>query len=72
MPPKSPFKNLYITYPATLLARWKAGQLIREWGRRHKDLFDEGDFNLAWNQRRSGRRFAEWFAAIHYRKQGYR
>ena len=65
-------KGVVVCYPAKLLNEWKRGRLILLWQCRYKGLFTEDDFRIAWNQRHSGQRFAEWRAAIHYHNKGYR
>ena len=51
-------------FAASLKARWKNGELHREWARRYPELFDADDLRLAQNQSEFGYHFVEWLSAI--------
>lgn len=49
---------------------WKSGSLAKKWYKLYPDLFDSEDLRIALSQPQY--HFAEWYAAIHFYKLGWK
>jgi len=64
-------REIKLNYPAELFTLWKQGKVHAVLFWEHRYLFDERDLAIAKTQCAGGYHFGEWFAAIHFSKQGY-